>query len=134
MINNRRVADLNRAARAKCRDFLYICNEIGDFRVFLTSTLRDAEYQDKLYDEGKSPLRGGESWHQYGAAWDIAFRPKDDDKGATWAGPWDQVGQIADMLGIEWGGLWAKPDKCHFQYITSEARYKMNEFKESQEA
>ena len=31
-------------------------------------------------------------------------------------GPWETLGQIADSMGVEWGGRWRHPDIPHFQY------------------
>lgn len=129
MINSRDINDLRPEAREKCRQFLAIAEILG-LRVFLTSTLRDCEAQRVLYErhkrDPKAPLAAppGRSWHQFGAAWDVAFRPADNPSGATWEGDWHKMGEIAALLGIEWGGLWKSPkiDRCHFQYVSDEAR------------
>ena len=129
MINSRELDDLRPEVQPKCKAFMDIA-EIAGLDIFITSTYRDFEEQQKLYEEHKrsstAPLaaRPGYSQHNWRCAWDVAFRPVDDPKGATWIGDWQKLGQIAMILGIEWGGVWAggKTDLCHFQFVSDDAR------------
>lgn len=102
------------------------CRVLG-INIFLTCTLRSPEEQDELYAQGRTKpgpivtwVRAWGSWHQPWAdgkalAFDIAFRPEGDPTGATWEGPWEVVGALAEWLGLEWGGRWKTPDRPHFQ-------------------
>lgn len=89
--------------------------------------LRSHEQQDALYAKGRTvkntdgvtperPMgitvtnsRGGESWHNYGVAVDIVFRP-----GGKWSWdyrglPYDALGAIVQAAALEWGGAWPEP-------------------------
>ena len=94
--------------------------------------LRTWEQQDALYALGRTvknpdgagpekPLgnivtkaKGGESWHCFGVAADIVFKP---DGKWSWADkmPWGALGKIGVELGLEWGGVWKFKDLPHFQ-------------------
>ena len=104
------------------------CAALG-IHLFLTCTLRTADEQDALYEQGRTKpgpvvtwVRRWGSFHQpwqdgKALAFDVAFRPTGDPHGATWDGPWEVVGAVAEWLGLEWGGRWrgGKQDRPHFQ-------------------
>lgn len=105
--------------------FLNIC-EIIDVRAFVTCTLRTNEEQEELFAQGRTKpgkiitnARAGQSKHNPGPdglarAFDVAFRC--GDKGATWDGPWDTLGKVADLVGLRWGGNWhGFKDYPHFE-------------------
>lgn len=96
---------------------------------------RSFEEQGHLYTLGRSVSSGicvcaehplgktvtsaqaGDSWHQYGLAADLVFKPK-----GIWswdyAGlPYEEMGRCAIALGLAWGGLWLgkKKDPPHVQ-------------------
>jgi peptidoglycan L-alanyl-D-glutamate endopeptidase CwlK len=57
-------------------------------------------------------------WIPAALAFDVAF---DFELGKgqriSWAGPWDELGELAESLGLEWGGRWATfRDRPHFQF------------------
>ena len=55
----------------------------------------------------------GSSWHNYHRAFDVV--PMSDGT-PDWLSPhWERIGAIGRALGMEWGGIWTKPDKPHFQ-------------------
>jgi peptidoglycan L-alanyl-D-glutamate endopeptidase CwlK len=91
--------------------------------IFITCTLRTEAEQADLFAQGRTKpgkivtwVGPGRSFHQYGLAFDIAFRPEDDPDGASWDGPWDLIGRMGEQLGLEWGGRWRKAtDRPHFQ-------------------
>jgi peptidoglycan L-alanyl-D-glutamate endopeptidase CwlK len=122
MINSRSIHELTAEARTRCGLFLKICKLLG-YNTFLTSTYRDKEFQDQLYEQGRTTpgkivtnARGGQSAHQYRIAWDVAFRPEDEPGGCTYEGDWDALGVIAEMMNLDWGGNNLKfKDKPHFQ-------------------
>jgi hypothetical protein len=79
--------------------------------------------QEALYNQGRSAsgsivtkARPGDSYHQYGLAFDVV--PDAYASAADWnpSGPlWAQIGQIGESLGLTWGGRWASPDEPHFE-------------------
>lgn len=89
--------------------------------------MREAGYERLarmlLEAEGQRPIGGivtrsgpGESWHQYGLAWDAV--PLDGRGVAAWndTAGYAAMGLIAADLGIEWGGSWTRfVDRPHFQ-------------------
>jgi peptidoglycan L-alanyl-D-glutamate endopeptidase CwlK len=117
-----RLEDLPPAVRTLAEHLLAACAQRG-LEIFVTSTLRTFHQQDALYAQGRTapgPIvtnaRAGESRHNYGLAFDVAFRspPAADPFGDD--NPWDEVGTIGKALGLEWGGDWARfPDRPHFQ-------------------
>jgi len=116
---SRRIEHLEPGTQTKCRLFLAECAERG-FKVLVVQTYRTAKEQDALFAQGRSKpgkivtyAPSGYSWHEFGRAFDICFL---DSKGnAKWDGPWDEVGEIGEACGLEWGGRWKKPDKPHFE-------------------
>lgn len=84
-------------------------------------TLRTWAEQEALYAKGRTrpghevtQARGGESWHNYGAAVDFCF--KDGDPfGETQ--PWDLLGEVGKNYGFAWGGDWPKNvrDRPHLE-------------------
>jgi peptidoglycan L-alanyl-D-glutamate endopeptidase CwlK len=91
--------------------------------ILLTQGLRTFEEQAALYAQGRTApgkvvtnARPGDSLHNYGRAFDIAFRKPDGS--VTWDGPWSKVGAIGESLGLTWGGRWRSfPDRPHFQFL-----------------
>lgn len=88
---------------------------------FLTQTLRTSAEQDKLYAQGRTRpgkvvtnARGGQSLHNYGLAFDIAFR--DHDGSVLWDVPlFARFAAIAKANGLAWGGDWKSfKDYPHF--------------------
>lgn len=82
--------------------------------VHLAYTYRGKQEQDKLYREGKSKAKFGQSPHNYqpALAFDIFFLI--DGKYAL---DWDRLEAIANNMpdGMEWGGSWKFRDGPHFQ-------------------
>jgi hypothetical protein len=80
---------------------------------------RTFEEQDALYAQGRfgnggnivTDARGGESYHNYGLAIDIA-EIVDGQLGKRVT---ESIAKIGKSLGFEWGGSWDKPDYPHFQ-------------------
>lgn len=99
-------------------------------------TLRTFKEQDELYAIGRSKpgkivtnAKGGQSYHNYGLAWDIVLLLDKDGDGKfefpSWEtnvdfdsdgkADWQEVVQIFKRIGAEWGGDWKFTDKPHFQ-------------------
>lgn len=82
--------------------------------------LRTNAEQDALYAKGRAihgtivtRARGGQSWHNYGAAFDVGIFHGSEylDKSPLYR----EVGKIGKSLGLEWGGDWQFVDEPHFQ-------------------
>ena len=95
--------------------------------------LRTWEEQNRLYALGRTvrnpdgyptlsmgrivtKAKGGDSFHNYGLAADIVFRPH-----GNWSWddslPWEKLGKLGEGLGLEWGGRWKFQDLPHFQML-----------------
>lgn len=116
--------------------------ELKGIRLITTSGLRTFAEQDALYAKGRtSPgnivtnARAGESWHNYGVAFDVAF---DNGSGVpTWEeydmndngiDDWDEIGEIGVSIGLEWGGNWKEfLDRPHFQYTFGKSMSELRE-------
>lgn len=99
-------------------------------------TLRTYAEQDALYAQGRTipgkivtNAKGGQSYHNFGLAFDIVLLKDTDGNGtyetASWetnvdmdgdgVADWMEVVAIAKRHGWEWGGDWKFSDKPHFQ-------------------
>ena len=105
--------------------------ELQGIRLVTTSGLRTFAEQNALYAKGRTApgnvvtnARAGDSWHNYGLAFDVVF---DNGRGdPTWEeydmnknglDDWDEIGKIGSSIGLEWGGYWTGfLDRPHFQY------------------
>lgn len=95
----------------------------------VTETLRTKEEQDELYAQGRTKpgkivtnAKGGDSFHNYGLAFDIALIDRGKLNWNTGADINDnditdffEIGEIGEKLGLEWGGRWKFKDMPHFQ-------------------
>lgn len=99
-------------------------SEIRGHRLVVTQGLRTYQEQDALYAQGRTKpgkvvtwARGGESWHNFGRALDVAFLV---DGSPSWNEglPWESVGMVGEAVGLEWGGRnrGGKIDRPHFQF------------------
>jgi peptidoglycan LD-endopeptidase CwlK len=90
----------------------------------IISGTRTYAEQNALYRQGRggnpgnrvTNARGGQSWHNFGLAWDIGIF----DGGAyvTKGGPYAQVSSAGKVAGVEWGGDWPGfPDPPHYQKV-----------------
>jgi peptidoglycan LD-endopeptidase CwlK len=79
--------------------------------------------QDELYEQGRTKpgkivtkAKGGQSWHNFGTAFDIGIFSKDGKIYYGESEAYAEVGMIGESLGLEWGGRWQRfPDEPHFQ-------------------
>jgi len=89
--------------------------------IVITDGFRSSEYQDKLFEKGRSTegsivtnAKGGQSYHNFGLAIDFALKsPTGDvlwdmeyDGNKNGKPDWNEVVEIAKSLGFEWGGDW----------------------------
>lgn len=99
----------------KCEDAGVPCKVVQGTRTF--------EQQQAIYDQGRTApgsivtkARPGDSYHQYGLAFDVV--PLAYESLPDWnpSGPaWETIGQIGESMGLKWGGRWTTPDKPHFE-------------------
>lgn len=82
--------------------------------------LRTNAEQDALFAQGRTKpgrivthSRGGTSWHNYGAAFDIGIFHGSEYLGESPL--YKEVGKIGKGFGLEWGGDWKFLDEPHFQ-------------------
>jgi len=107
----------------------------------ITSGYRSFAEQDAIWQQGRDAhgnripgqsvytnARGGQSWHNFGLAFDVVeIRPHAVTglPTAIWNGyeaadglgeNWSRIGAIGESHGFEWGGRWTSfPDRPHFQ-------------------
>lgn len=100
--------------------------------IVVTDEYRTHAEQDALYAQGRTKpgkivtqAKGGESLHNWRVAFDVAFSTKN---GISYTGPWDVLGEVAEALGLEWGGYWITfVDQPHFQFT---AGYSLSDFQQ----
>lgn len=139
-ISIERIELLHPSIRGKVKEaYLDACDRLkGRAMLRLAYTLRSFAEQDALYALGRTKpgkivtwAKGGESYHNYGIAWDIVLLVDKDGNGsyetASWEtnvdfdgdgqADWREAVDAFIRIGAEWGGNWNKPktDMPHFQ-------------------
>ena len=122
MINSRNIDDLHPNVSALCRRFVEECDKAG-IDVIITSTYRDHESQQALYNQGRTTpgkkvtnAKPGQSFHNWRVAFD--FVPVVNGK-AQWndTATFTRCGEIAESLGFEWAGRWKSfKEMAHCQF------------------
>jgi len=86
------------------------------------SGLRTYAEQNELYAQGRTKpgnivtkAKGGQSWHNFGTAFDIGIFSGDGKKYFGESPAYKTCGEIGESLGLEWGGRWQFVDEPHFQ-------------------
>jgi len=125
MINSRKIEDLHPIVADMCRSFLERCKEVG-IDVIITSTYRDLESQQALYNQGRTTpgrkvtnAKPGQSFHNFKVAFD--FVPIINGK-AQWNDLklFKKCGDIAKSVGLEWAGDWVTfKEYAHCQYTAN---------------
>lgn len=116
--------------RALARALQEACKREG-FLITISYGFRSCEEQEALYAKGRTEpgsivtnARGGESFHNYGVAFDIrpvASSPEERERLRLKAGP------LGEALGLTWGGRWETfKDIPHFEYTLD---YSLDDFK-----
>jgi hypothetical protein len=124
-LNTQRLARVNPKIGQLGLRMVDVCAQAG-LAILITQGLRSWEEQDALYAQGRTApgkivtkARGGQSWHNFGLAFDILVL--DSVGKADWdaAHPgWLRAAAIGKSLGLEWGGDWPKfKDLPHFQLV-----------------
>lgn len=122
MLNSRDIDRLRPDVAANCRRWLELCKDAG-LNVLVTQTVRDKEYQEYLYAQGRtrpgSIVTNGKvpTFHAdtAGLAFDFCKNVKghEYDDNAFF----HKAGAIAKGLGFSWGGDWKSfPDMPHIQW------------------
>ena len=123
MISSRSIDDLHPTVRKMALAHTAACVNAG-IDLLIYCTLRDNAMQDVLYAQGRTTkgkivtnARAGESWHNYGMAYDCVplrgGKPVWDTSDPIWA----KVGTLGEAAGLEWAGRWRKfREFPHFQY------------------
>lgn len=122
MLNSREISRLRPDVEANCRRWLARCREAG-LNVLVTSTVRDREYQEHLYAQGRTrpgPIvtngrRPTYHWDKAGLAFDFCR----NIKGHEYDDPdfFRSAAAIAKEMGFSWGGDWGSfPDTPHIQW------------------
>ena len=127
MINSRKIEDLHPKVQTMANAFVAKCKANG-IDVLITSTYRDLESQQTLYDQGRSMAskargekivtnaKAGQSFHNWRVAFD--FVPIICGK-ACWndTSVFERCGAIAESVGLEWAGRWKTfKELAHCQY------------------
>jgi len=127
---SRRIDDLHPVVRELAKVFLALVEEAGH-KVLVYSTLRTWEEQRELYARGRTKpgprvtnAPPGHSWHNWGLAFDIVLL--DPRSRAVWDPranldndallDYDEIGTIAQRIGLEWGKRFSSWDLGHFQH------------------
>ncbi len=84
------------------------------YKVEVISGPRTFEHQNRLFKKGITPARGGQSYHNFGEAIDIApfknGKPVFNDYKF-----WRENTKVVQKYGMESGGTWNKKDYVHIQ-------------------
>lgn len=120
---SRNIEDLLPEVQDQCRTLIASCGNQGIVLV-VTQTYRTWAEQAELYAQGRTKpglivthAPPGYSWHEFRRAFDVAIKtyPGDLKPKDFYNGPWGHIGEIGELLGLEWGGRWKKPDRPHFE-------------------
>lgn len=126
MVNSRNIDDLTPEAKVKCLEFIEACKGEG-IAVQIIQTLRDAEYQNSLYQQGRNGDKRKtvtkcdgyklKSRHQSGKAWDAV--PLDEHGKIVWtnAATFRKMAEVAKTLGIRAGYYFKMIDSPHFEIV-----------------
>jgi RHS repeat-associated protein len=114
-----RLATLRKPIRDMARSLIYHARVDLDLdvRIVHQGAFRTYAEQNDLHARGISPARGGQSFHNFGVAFDIGLfegrRYIDSGSGYT------SAGHLGERLGLEWGGSWSprRQDPPHFQFL-----------------
>lgn len=127
--DSRSLADLHPQCRARAEKLLAQLAAEG-LHLIVTSTWRSFEQQAALFAQGRTApgprvtnARPGSSYHNVRRALDVAFlRPDTGVLDWRWlsvsdgaAQIWRHIGAVGSSVGLQWGGLWNRPDRPHLE-------------------
>lgn len=122
MLKSRDIDRLRSDVAHNCRVFVQRCKAAG-LPVLVTETVRDIEYQESLYAQGRTKPGSivtnqkipSFHWNKVGLAFDICKNVKGHEYDD--AEFFRRCGAIGKDMGFTWGGDWKSlPDKPHFQW------------------
>ncbi len=120
---SRRVEDLYEYFQPLVNSFLKEANNATyPWQTFITDGFRSLQEQNELYAKGRTQpgkivtnAQGGQSWHNFGLAVDIAFQK--DGKLNYDQVLYDKIVKMGKDRGFIWGGDWSVfVDKPHFEW------------------
>jgi len=120
-ISNRRIDKLDERLQQPVRDFVNSVENRTGIRLRVVQGLRTHKEQDAMYAQGRTTpgsrvtnARGGESYHNYGLAIDVAGLMSDGS--INWGINYREIEPTAAENGFEWGGRFKSiKDMPHFQ-------------------
>lgn len=129
MINSRKIDDLLPAVRDRASMHIACCAQHG-VELLITSTYRDVESQNALYELGRTKpghivtnAKGNQSFHQFRCAYDVVplvhGKPlwKVFDANGILLPEWKIVVDCGKQAELEWAGDWISfKEEAHFQY------------------
>lgn len=125
MLNSRDVSLLRDDVEANCRKWLERCEAAG-LSVLITNTVRDKEYQEYLYAQGRtrpgSIVTNGKTPTFHSDTAGLAFDFCRNMKGQEYSDTdfFKKAAAIAKEMGFSWGGDWKSfPDSPHIQWDNS---------------
>lgn len=122
MLNSRDISLLRPDVAYNCLKWIELCTENG-LNVLVTNTVRDAEYQRYLYEQGRtregSIVTNSKTPTFHATTAGLAFDFCKNVKGHEYddAEFFKRAGEIANKIGFSWGGDWKTfPDAPHIQW------------------
>ena len=122
MLNSRDISLLRPDVEANCRKWLERCKAAG-LNVLITNTVRDKEYQEYLYAQGRtrpgSIVTNGRTPTFHADTAGLAFDFCKNVKGHEYDDTefFKKAAMIAKEIGFSWGGDWKSfPDMPHIQW------------------
>lgn len=117
-----RIASLHPLVRDIFTDFINTAETVLDITLRITQGYRSFAFEDALYEQGRNTpgkivtnAKGGQSFHNYGLAIDVA-EVINDCTTINWGFNTGQIVPFATNLGLTWGGNWHTiKDYPHFQ-------------------
>lgn len=122
MITSRDIEVLADPVKLRVKHLIAECGRQG-IDLLVTSTYRDYESQQALYNQGRTTqghivtnAQAGHSYHNFRCAVDVVplvnGKPIWDDEAL-----WKHIGSIGKSVGLDWAGDWVSfKEKAHFQY------------------
>ena len=127
-MDSRKISDLQPVAGRKCLELFGLWFNSG-LDPIITCTVRSLEESLRLYCQGRTKpgkivtmCKPGQSFHNYGVAWDAYPRIEGSilwayDDTILHQQHWDKMGQIAETVGVEWGRHFHSiKDTPHWQF------------------
>lgn len=122
MLNSRDISLLRPDVAENCRRWLKLCNENG-MDVLITNTVRDKEYQESLYAQGRTKpgniVTNGRTPTFHADTVGLAFDFCKNIKGHEYDDNafFHKAAALAKGMGFTWGGDWKSfPDMPHIQW------------------